>query len=226
LGKNEGPAGEIEVKPAGLLLGFLILSSAASAQTGAAKPAALVLDKPVLLIIDIQNFYFEGGRVPLAGPIEASLEAKAVLEAFRAKMLPVIHVQHMPKGIEKFEAGKTDPQYAVHPNVVPAEGETIVVKHYANAFRETDLAAILKKLGVKTLVIAGMQTHMCVEAATRHGADLGYDIVLVDDACATRDLKFGQTVVPAKAVHAAVLSAMNGTYAKVVTAMDVLTALK
>jgi len=71
-----------------------------------------------------------------------------------------------------------------------------------------------------------MQTHMCVEAATRHGADLGYDVVLVDDACATRDLQFGGTVVPAKAVHAAVLAAMNGTYAKVVTTADVVKALK
>ena len=210
----------------GLLLGLILLSAAAAPQSSPAKPTPLSLERPVLLVIDIQNFYFEGGRVPLLGPIEASLQAKAVLEAFRAKKLPVIHVQHMPKGIEKFEAGKTDPQYAIHANVAPAEGEAIVVKHYANAFRETDLADILKKLGAKTLVVTGMQTHMCVEAATRHGADLGYVIVLVDDACATRDLKFGETVVPAKAVHAAVLAAMNGTYAKVVAAADVLAALK
>jgi nicotinamidase-related amidase len=211
---------------AALIIGMLVLGASVAGQTAPAKPAALSLDRSVLLIIDIQNFYFEGGRVPLSGPIEASLEAKAVLEAFRAKKLPVIHIQHMPKGIEKFEAGQTDPQYAIHPNVAPAEGETIIVKHYANSFRETDLAGILKKLGAKMLVVTGMQTHMCVEAATRYGADLGYEIILVDDACATRDLKYGGTVVPAKAVHAAVLSAMNGTYAKVVTKADVLAALK
>jgi nicotinamidase-related amidase len=205
---------------------MIVLGASVAGQTAPAKSAALSLDRPVLLIIDIQNFYFEGGRIPLSGPIEASLEAKAILGAFRAKKLPVVHIQHMPKGIEKFEAGKTDAQYAIHPNVAPAAGETIIVKHYANSFRETDLADILKKLGAKTLVITGMQTHMCVEAATRHGADLGYDIVLVDDACATRDLKHGETVVPAKSVHAAVLAAMNGTYAKVVTTADVLAALK
>jgi nicotinamidase-related amidase len=226
LGKDEGLPGEIEVKAAGLLLGLLILSAVASAQSGAAKPDALVLDKPALLIIDIQNFYFEGGRIPLAGPVEASLKAKSVLEAFRAKKLPIIHVQHMPKGIEKFEPGRTEAQYAIHPNVASAEGESIVVKHYANAFRGTDLAALLKNAGVKTLVVSGMQTHMCVEAATRHAADLGYEVILVDDACATRDLKFGETIVPAKAVHAAVLAAMNGTYAKVVATAEVLAALK
>jgi nicotinamidase-related amidase len=214
------------MKLTALLLGMFILGASVAAQTASAKPAVLALERPVLLIIDIQNFYFEGGRVPLSEPIKASLEAKAVLEAFRAKKLPVIHIQHMPKGIENFEAGRTDPQYAIHPNVTPIAGETIVVKHYANSFRETDLTGILKKLDVKTLVVTGMQTHMCVEAATRYGADLGYDVVLVDDACATRDLKYGATVVPAKAVHAAVLAALNGTYAKVVTSAAVLAALK
>jgi nicotinamidase-related amidase len=209
-----------------LLLGLAVLSAAAAGQSAPAKPATLALDHPALLIIDIQNFYFEGGRVPLSGPMEASFRAKAVLEAFRAMKLPVVHIQHMPKGLEKFEAGKTDPQYAIHPNVAPAAGEIVIVKHYANSFRETDLADLLKKQGAKTLVITGMQTHMCVEAATRHGADLGYEIVLVEDACATRDLKHGPTVVPAKSVHAAVLAALNGTYAKVVATADVLAALK
>jgi len=208
------------------ILGLAVLGAAAAGQSAPAKPTTLALDRPVLLIIDIQNFYFEGGRVPLSGPVEASLWARAVLEAFRAKKLPVVHIQHMPKGLEKFEAGKTDPQYAIHPNVAPAAGETVIVKHYANSFRETDLAALLKKLGAKTLVVTGMQTHMCVEAATRHGSDLGYEIVLVDNACATRDLQHGPTVVPAKSVHAAVLAALNGTYAKVVTTADILAVLK
>ena len=210
----------------GFLLGVVLLSPAAFPQSAPAKPAAPSLDEPVLIVIDIQNFYFEGGRLPLVGSVEASLKAKAVLEAFRAKRLPVIHIQHLPAGIEKYEPGKTDPQYAIHPNVAPIPGETVVAKHFANAFRDTKLAEILKGMNVKTLVIMGMQTHMCVEAATRHGADLGYAVVLVDDACATRDLKFGDTVVPAGSVHAAVLAAMNGTYAKVLKAADVLTVLK
>jgi nicotinamidase-related amidase len=214
------------VKAALLLLGLAVLGAAASSQTAPAKPTLPTLDRPVLLIIDIQNFYFEGGRVPLSGPVEASLQAKAVLDAFRARKLPVVHIQHMPKGLEQFEAGKTDPQYAIHPNVAPAAGETVIVKHYANSFRDTALTELLKKLGAKTLVVTGMQTHMCVEAAVRHGADLGYDVVLVDDACATRDLQYGKMVVPAQSVHAAVLAAMNGTYAKVVTAADVLAVLK
>ena len=182
------------------------------------SPAPVALetgfDKAALLVIDIQNFYFEGGRVPLVGSVEASLKAKQVLEAFRAAKRPVIHVRHMPKQ----DPAKADPQYAFHSNVAPLPGETVIVKHFANAFRETDLAPRLKSLGLKTLVICGMQTQMCVEAAVRNAADLGYEIVLVEDACATRDLSFAGTTVPAKLVHTAVLAAMNGTYAKIVTA--------
>jgi nicotinamidase-related amidase len=203
---------------AALALGAAVMAPIASFAGQAAAPApvasAIGADNAALIIIDIQNFYFEGGRVPLVGSVEASLKARQVLDAFRKAGRPVIHVRHMPKQ----DPGSTDPQYAIHPNVAPLPGEAVVVKHYANAFRETDLTARLKTLGVKTLVICGMQTQMCVEAAVRHAADLGYEVVLVEDACATRDLTFGGTNIPARQVHAAVLAAMNGTYAKIVAA--------
>lgn len=211
---------------AALLTGLIVSLAAAAPQASSAQTPAPALDRPVLVIIDIQNFYFQGGRIPLVGSVEASLKAKSVLEAFRARKLPVIHVQHMPQGVERFEPGTTDLQCAIHPNVAPAAGEPVVVKHFANAFRETRLAALLKDLGAKTLVIAGMQTHMCVEAGARAGADLGFDIVIVDDACATRDLTFRETTVPAASVHAAVLAALNGSYAKILTSAGLLAALK
>lgn len=215
------------MKPAVALFGWLLGGLAvAMAQAAPAQTTAPALDRPVLLIIDIQSFYFQGGKLPLVGSVEASLKARSVLEAFRAKKLPVIYIQHMPQGIEKFEPGVTDPQYAIHPNVAPISGEPVVVKHFANSFRETKLLALLKALNVKTLVIVGMQTHMCVEAAVRAGADLGFDVVLIDDACATRDLKLRETTVPAATVHAGVLAALNGSYAKVVTTAEILSGMK
>jgi len=203
----------------GMLLAAIGAAIAMPAQTPAASPG---LDRPVLLIIDIQNFYFAGGKIPLVGSVEAGLKAKALLEAFRAKKLPVIHIRHVPKQ----DPATTDPGYAIHPNVAPAKGEAVVAKQYANSFRETDLQARLAALGAKTVVICGMQTHMCVEAATRNAADLGYEVVLVRDACATRDLKYGETVVPAASVHAAVLAAMNGSYARIATVDEISAELK
>jgi nicotinamidase-related amidase len=206
------------------VLGLGAIPAAGQAQTPPPKPAKPEpgLDHPALLIIDIQNFYFKDGRLPLVGSIAASLKGKTLLEAFRAKLLPVIHVAHMPR--EKPET--PDPQYAIHENVAPLPGETVVVKHWANAFRETDLSDRLRKLGIKTLVICGMQTHMCVEAATRFAADAGFRVILAEDACATRDLTYKNTTVKAADVQAAVLAALSGTYARIATADEVRALLK
>jgi nicotinamidase-related amidase len=170
-----------------------------------------------LLVIDIQNFYFEGGKLPLVGPVEAGLQAGKVLERFRARHWPVVHVQHLPKTQTAPSPNSGDPQYRIHPNVAPVPGEKVIGKHYANAFRDPELPATLRQLGVTKLVICGMQTHMCVEAATRAAADLGFEVTVVHDACATRSLAFNGVEVPAAQVHAAALAAMNGTYARVIS---------
>jgi nicotinamidase-related amidase len=203
-----------------VLLSLLLLPAAASAR--APEAAATT----VLLVIDIQNFYFPGGRMALVGPEPASLQAKRLLERFRARGWPVVHVQHLPKGQEKPSPDSGDEQYRIHPNVLPAPGETVVGKHHANAFRDTDLLAVLRRLGAKRLVVAGMQTHMCVEAATRHAADLGLEVVVVHDACATRGLAFGGVEAGAAQVHAAALAAMSGSYARVVSTDELLGELK
>ncbi|HUX24843.1 MAG TPA: isochorismatase family protein, partial [Burkholderiales bacterium] len=73
----------------------------------------------------------------------------------------------------------------------------------------------LHALDVDHLVIAGMMTHMCVDATTRAAFDLGFSCNLAHDACATRALAFGEQRVPAAQVHAAFLAALAGLYAKV-----------
>ncbi len=70
---------------------------------------------------------------------------------------------------------------------------------------------------ITSLVIVGMQTHMCVEAAARAATDLGFDVTVVSEACATRPLTYGDRTVPAEMVHTAALAAINGTYGRVVS---------
>jgi len=65
-------------------------------------------------------------------------------------------------------------------------------------------------------VIAGMMTHMCVDATTRAAFDYGFQCTLLSDACATRNLVFEDKLIPAQHVHHAFLSALNGVYAKVI----------
>lgn len=171
-----------------------------------------------LIIIDIQNDYFEEGKMPLVAPEAAAQNAKKILADFRLKNLPVIIVQHIAS---RPEGGFFLPNTLgaeIHASVKPLDTEKIVVKHYPNSFRETDLYEYLNKLDINDLVICGMMTHMCIDATTRAAKDLGYNCTVIGDACATCDLEIFGNVTEAKDVHNSFLSALNYFYAKVTTA--------
>ena len=173
-----------------------------------------------LLIIDIQNDYFPGGKFPLAEPDAAVQRAGEVLARFRDADRPVVHVQHVWDGPDApfFAAGSEGVE--IHAGVAPADGETVVQKAHPNSFLETTLGEELERLGVDELVVAGMQTNLCIDATVRHAADLGLTVTVVGDACAAAGLEHdGRSVDPAD-VHAAFLGALDGNYATVVKAAD------
>jgi nicotinamidase-related amidase len=165
--------------------------------------------KTALLLIDIQNEYFPGGQRVLEGPLEASAYASILLRYFRDQKWPTVHIQHVSTnaGASAFLPNSDGVKF--HPSIAPLPGETVIVKHFPNSFRETTLLETLKNLQVERLVICGMMTHMCVDAGTRAAADLGFQVWLAADACATRELTFGDTKVPAEHVHAAFLAALK-----------------
>ena len=183
-----------------LILATLVIAGALTAGSAAAEEP-----KTALLIIDIQDFYFPGGKMPLVDPETAGANAGKILAAFRTAGEPVIHVRH------DFEPGGS-----IHSSVAPIDGEAVFTKSEVSCFNGTEVLAHLKKLGVTRLVLVGMQTHMCLEAATRAAADLGFECIVVGDACATRDLEFDGTTVKAADVHASTLATLDRTYAKVV----------
>jgi nicotinamidase-related amidase len=174
-----------------------------------------------LLIIDIQNDYFPGGKMELVGSPQAAEQAAGLLENFRAKSLPIFHMQHVSvRPTATFFLPDTE-GVKIHESVTPRAGETVLVKHYPNSFRETSLLEKLRGQGIDRLVIAGMMTHMCIDTTTRAAADLGFECVLAHDACATRDLAFNGSKVPAREVQGAFVAALNGAFAKVMAAKEI-----
>jgi nicotinamidase-related amidase len=169
-----------------------------------------------LLIIDIQNDYFPGGAMELEGADAAGANAGKLLQKFRNDGLPILHVRHLSvrPGSSFFLPGTKGAD--IHQSVTPVPGEVVVEKNFPNSFRNTKLEENLKSQGIKNLVVAGMMTHMCVDATVRQAADLGYKVTLLGDACATRAQTYAGEKVPAKQVHAAFLAALNGFYAKVI----------
>jgi Amidases related to nicotinamidase len=178
--------------------------------------------KQALLLIDIQNDYFEGGTMTLVNAGLASENARLLLETFRNKNLPIIHIQHIATkpGATFFLPGT--PGAGIHKNVQPTATEKIIIKHFPNSFRETELLNHLSKNEITDLVICGMMTHMCIDATTRAAKDFGYNCTLVGDACTTRNLEINGEKIKAADVHNAFLAALNATYATVTNTRDYL----
>ncbi|MCL1932255.1 MAG: cysteine hydrolase [Candidatus Azobacteroides sp.] len=168
--------------------------------------------KKALIIIDVQNDYFEGGAHPLIGSLEASINAKTLLKDFRKKSLPVIHIQHFSTGAGVAFFIPNTKGVEIHENVMPISGEKVIAKNYPNSFRETDLLDYLKLNDITDLVICGMMTHMCVDATTRAAKDFGFTCVVIGDACATRDLEIQEKSVAAGEVQKSFLAALNYFY--------------
>lgn len=173
---------------------FITMTISAKSQT---------LDSTALILIDIQYFYFPGGDMELSEPEKAAEKAKQLLDFFREKKALVIHVRH-----------EHNPGGEIYKLVTPLESEKIISKKEVNSFLGTGLDDYLKQNHVKKLVLCGMQTHMCLEGATRAGHDLGYDCTVIKDACATRDLKFDDVLTPAIQVHYSTLATLRN-YAKI-----------
>jgi nicotinamidase-related amidase len=173
-----------------------------------------------LLLIDLQNDYYPGGAYELDGIGEASGKAAELLERFRSSGQPLIHIRHEFASPDApfFRPGSDGA--AIHESVQPLPGETVITKQYVNSFRETNLDAQLRALGVKQLVIAGAMSHMCIQGGARAAADLGYQVEVIHDACATCEQEFDGRRVTAADVHAASMSTLGFAYAQVLALKD------
>ena len=170
-----------------------------------------------LLLIDIQNDYFPGGAMELVRSSEAGIQAGKLLQAFRQKSMPIIHIQHIStrQGAAFFVPNTKGVD--IHESVTPINDETIFQKNFPNSFRETPLLAHLRRQQITELVIAGMMTHMCIDTTIRAATDLGFQCLLAHDACATKSLSFGGAIVSAEHVQTSFLAALNGFFAKVLS---------
>ena len=166
-------------------------------------------DKAALLLIDIQNDYFPGGKMELAGAEAAASQAAKLLQCWRDRQLPVVHVAHESArpGAGFFLPGTAGQK--IHPLVWPRPEEPVITKNFPNSFLNTPLLEVLRAQEVHRLVIAGMMTHMCVDATVRAAKDLGFHCTLIHDATATKDLTFAGMKAQAAQVQTAFIAALS-----------------
>ncbi len=147
---------------------------------------ALDLDSAVLLPVDMQRA-FDYPPWPRRWNDEVDVNGLALLSAWRQAARPIIHVRH-----DSVQPGSTlasgAPGNAFRSGFEPLDGEPSVSKSVNSAFIGTELDEKLKQLGAKHVVVFGISTDMCVSTTVRMGANLGWDMILVPDACDCFDL--------------------------------------
>lgn len=173
-----------------------------------------------IIVIDLQNEYWPTGNLPLEGIDTAAANAARVIAHGRNAGDLIVNVRHEMPGAPFFVPGSEGVE--INAAVAPGEGEPVITKNFPNAFRETGLRTLLDEKGIEEVVAVGAMSHMCVDATVRAANDLGYKTVTIHDACATRELEFDGTTIPADKVHAALMAALAFFYGEVVTTDDFL----
>lgn len=140
-----------------------------------------------LLVIDVQNDYFPGGKFPLWQP-EAVLEnVERTIQKAREQGIPVIQVQHVTGDDGPF-FNKGTVGSEIHPRIRAAAPDApVIVKEHADSFEKTTLDETLAKLGVTELIVCGMMTHNCVTHTSISKAAEKYKVAVLADCCTTVD---------------------------------------
>ena len=168
------------------------------------------LKSTALLIIDMQrDFVMPGGFGEALGndvtPLQATIApTKRVLEAARRLSMLVVHTRegHRPdltdcpptklvRGRGKTRIGDPGPMgrilvrgatgHDIVPELYPIPGEPVIDKPGKGAFYATDLELILRDRGIKTLIVCGVTTEVCVNTSVREANDRGYECVVLSD---------------------------------------------
>ncbi|MBY0573344.1 MAG: cysteine hydrolase [Undibacterium sp.] len=163
-----------------------------------------------LLVIDLQNDYFQGGYFPLWNTDNTLDNIEAAISLATAQGIPVVHVQHLADpeiGSASFLTMGTEGA-AIHPRILAAAPDAaIVVKQYADSFYRTNLDTVLSDLGVTELLVCGMMTQNCVTHTAISTSAEKYQVSILADCCTTVDAMIHNIALRAVSTRLAVLPA-------------------
>ena len=147
--------------------------------------------KKALLLIDLQNDYFPGGKFPLWNTDVTLSNIEQAINAAKAKNIPIIHIQHIANpemGIAPF-FNKGSEGVKIHSRILEAAPDApIVIKEFADSFEKTNLEEVLKGLGVDELLVCGMMTQNCVTHTAISKSAEKYKVSILPDCCTTVDV--------------------------------------
>lgn len=137
--------------------------------------------KPVLLVIDVQNFVLDGFPGYSDSVKKHAKTMNDAIALFREKGLPLVVVYHEDRELGPRPGTRA---FAFHETIDVRDSDLRVVKNYPNAFNKTPLTEMLKGMGCDTVFIVGLSAIGCA-MATHHGAiDLDLEPYFVHDGVA------------------------------------------
>lgn len=177
-----------------------------------------------LLVIDVQQSfqhrpYWRDDDVP-----RFRARLLDLIAGCRARGVPVVHVLHEEPG----SGGPFDPALGHVREVdwLPPDPDALFRKRTYSALMNGDLRAWLASRGVGRLLVSGIRTEQCCETTTRHGCDLGFDMVYVAEATLTFPMAHasGRIYSPAEIRERSEL-VLAGNFARVATVPEALAIL-
>jgi len=196
------------------------------AMTGATATSSLSASQTALIVVDIQNEYYAGknfrGQMVIPDGDKVLKNSQKLVSYAHQKGMQVYFVRHIaPKDSPLFAEGSVYARF--HQDLQPSARDAIITKATPSSFVGTDLDAQLKKKGIKKVIVIGLMTHMCISSTARDAVPLGYNVIIPEDATATRDLDDGQGgVVDHKALQRAALAGVADVFAEIMTTKDVM----
>ncbi|HEY0895186.1 MAG TPA: cysteine hydrolase family protein [Sphingobacteriaceae bacterium] len=174
-----------------------------------------------LVLVDFQigfdDWEYWGGR---RNNLHAEKRAGAILQAWRAAALPIFHIQHCSTNSES-KLHESNTGHAFKAEVLPIAHEKIIQKKVNSAFIGTELESELRSARIKTVLIMGLTTDHCVSTTSRMAANLGFETVVIQDACATFDrIGFDGTTYAAELIHDTTIASLNREFATVINTAD------
>lgn len=150
--------------------------------------------KPVLLIIDVQEAFFDINPETTQSLNDAILYINATIELFRKKNLPIICIQHIDED-DNLVPGEEGFEIPDHLDIQPTDLR--IHKTYGNSFRKTPLEEKLREMDIDTVIITGFCAEYCV-LSTYHGAeDCDFTPIMLRNSLASttpENIKFVESI--------------------------------
>ena len=145
--------------------------------------------RPALLVIDIQNEFFNRTQACDISLNSAIAVINAAIDFFREKKLPIVAIQHKSKHLVP---GKSS--FEVHDSVKLKPQDLRIVKTYRNSFKKTELAEKLRELGVDTVVVTGYSSEHCVLSTYRGAQNVDFTPLILKGSLASKSAEHIRSV--------------------------------